>query len=63
MASINMTREETWVWDHDERGWRDRVRACVYGRARALANKTGQPVAVYTHDGVMVEQLHPEDDA
>lgn len=57
---INMSEEETWTWDHDEQGWRERVQPRLFARAQEMADRLGRPVTIYSADGITVEQLCPE---
>ena len=56
---IEMTREETAIYDSDEQAWKSRTRAAVYARAQQLADEIERAVEVYTADGVVIEQIHP----
>lgn len=56
---ITMTADETAVYDGaDDRATSDLMRE-LRARAQALADSTGQPVEIYTADGIVADVREP----
>lgn len=56
MKTITMTEAQTEAYDADDMT----VIRDIAEEAQALANKTGEPVEVYTDDGVVAMAKEPE---